>query len=207
MLKTQVDYLAYLEDRRHNQTQEWETWRTNRRAEQLKFLELQNSAAKMSADIKQNAVKLANERWQMERTAEINRMNAATNRINAINQQRKYFNDWNIALDANRIAGRNADTNRLNALSSERQSYSALGQYSVAATRAQQEAGIGWMNAQTNLMNAQLRQRELGLMQQHYMWQDTAAMTNAAANVGKAVSSVASTIPGLANTAFALGRM
>jgi len=207
MLKTQVDYLAYLEERRHNQTQEWENWRTNRRAEQLKFQEISNQAIKTSADIKQNAQKVANERWNMERNAEVNRQNAVTNRLNAINQQRRNFNDWNIALNSNRIAAENAATNRLNALSSERQSYSSLGQYEVAQARMQNEAGIGWMNAATNQENARLRQRELDMMRTHYMWQDTASMINSTANVANAIFKGAAAMPDVANTAYVMGRL
>lgn len=94
--------------------------------------------------------------------AATNRMNAQTNAFNASTNRFQAVANYNLGLDANRIAQQNADTSERDQNVRFLQWSSADKQTSVQSERADIER----QNADTNVMNAETRQQELGVKQQ-----------------------------------------
>lgn len=162
MLAVTANYLATQEARRHNFAMELETHRSNRAQEALRLKELQLESGKISETLKQNQIKLAQDRWYNERFAEINARNAYTNRLNAINTDRRYWRDYSLGLQANEIARLNAESSMRNSYANQSNANVNAQNYALNARRTDADiystyanVNFAGMNAATNRMRAQ----------------------------------------------------
>lgn len=192
-----ISWFNARENQRHNKESESISWfnayenqRHNYATESLGQQQLKLGYAQLGEQTRHNR----ETEYVAMKNANVNLMNAQTNRMNAYTQARQVEYTYSLGLEANRISQQNADTNVRNAITNERNAATREFEAQTSRYAAEAKAGVDLFNAATRANELENQKQRTAIEQSRFEldtskfhWQQGMDITNTILHIGDTV--------------------